>query len=83
MGTCLATEVVRARMEHEKNWEEGGWGGGDDEGRDEEEEEEEEEAVADRRTWLRGRRGAAGCRRTARAWPPPGTGPGSQPAAAP
>lgn len=25
VGTCLATEVVRARMEHEKN--EGGWGG--------------------------------------------------------
>lgn len=46
-------------------------------------EEEEEEMVVDKRTWLRGRRWAAGCRRTARALPRRGTGPGSQPAAAP
>lgn len=70
-------------MEHEKN----GVGKGEgeeeeEEGEEGEEEEQVEEMVADRRTWLRGRRWAAGCRRTARALPARGTGPGSQPAAA-
>lgn len=42
-----------------------------------------EEMVVDRQTWLRGQRRAAGCRPTARASPPLGPGPDSQPAAAP
>lgn len=54
-----------------------------------EEEVEEEEGEEEKRWWwtdgrgFRGRRWAAGCRRTARALPPRGPGPGSQPAAAP
>lgn len=46
-------------------------------------EKKKQEMVVDRRTWLRGRPWAAGCRPTARALPPHGPGPGSQPAAAP
>lgn len=77
LDTCLSMAAGRARMVHEKN--------GVDKGESEEEEEggeEEEMVVVDRRTWLRSRRWEAGCRRTARAWPARGTGPGSQPAAA-
>lgn len=74
LGTCLSMGAGRARMEHEKNGV-----GRKGEG---EEEQEEEEMVVDRRTWLRGRRWAAGCRQTARALPTRGPGPGSQPAAA-
>lgn len=47
------------------------------------EEEDEEEMLVDKQTCLRGRWRVAGCRRTARALPPRGPGPGSQPAAAP
>lgn len=60
----------------------GGRGQGGEEEAEEEKEKKKQEMV-DRRTWLRGRRWAAGCRPTARALPPHGPGPGSQPAAAP
>lgn len=75
----------RARMEHEKN----GVARGERtrrrrrSRRGKREKKKKQEMVVDRRTWLRGRRWAAGCRPTARALPPRGPGPGSQPAAAP